>query len=964
MKVKIDSEEIDYPEKTTIMEYLKSQNKHIPGVCKLEEFDPYGSCRLCLVNVNGRMLPACATYPQENANIKTTGKEVIDSRRTALELMLSNHTGDCIGPCVEGCPADSDVQGYLALIANGKIHEAVGLMKQNYVLPAALGRVCPAFCEEECRRNYVDKPVAIRELKRYAADWDLEHGPWMPKIPESTGKKIAIIGGGPAGLSCAYYLRTKGHEVEIFEAMQKLGGMLRYGIPKYRLPKDVLDKDIATIIDTGIKVHTNTRVGNDISFNKLQKKFDAVFLAIGSWEPVRIRYEGCELPGVLDAIEFLREINMGKEVDIGENILVVGGGNSAMDVARTANRLGANVTVAYRRSRKEMPADEREIIEAEEEGVEFMLLSNPVKILGTDCCEKVELIKMKLGEPDESGRCRPIACEGTNYSIKSDNVILAIGQKNDVEFMDKIGLKHDRGWLNYNKTTYQTNIDGLFVGGDVATGPSTVIESIDQGRKAAFMIDLYVHDKLEHSVEVFERPWEYLDELNTNEELFDLLMTLKPYKHWIKPTEEYYKDEERIPRVESHILPAYERKDNFKEVEKTLTREEAEKEVRRCMSCGCMDQFECKLREYATLYGAKQDTFIGEKNDNPIDESHPHIRLDTNKCILCGQCINLTHEITGEGIIDNLNRGFITKNGPPVGMKLEDTEGQFYGNFVDDCPTGAFSFKYPFVKDGPWDAEQYKTICNGCGMGCEMIVEIYRGLPVTVRAFDDSWNHGLVCDIPRFTRLWENKILKPLKKENGKFTEISFKDAEKIVKKHTKNLAIILSGDITDDEIKEIEKFAKKKNFSLYTTAQEGISTTKFASIFRSKRIKVDVPLDKYPVLKPFINIAKKQGAIITDKNSDIAILEAPAEPEDIPTIIMHEGVNEVGHLEYGLKQPPTKNPNYLIIGASEKEYDGFTMSLGMNPNADLILPMPSWISRSGKVHTSEKRELQVKAIT
>ena len=281
MKIIIDDKEVDYPENTKLLEYLKKTDKHIPGLCKVNELDPYGSCRLCLIDSDDRLLASCNYIPRENDKITTLSENIIDMRKTNLELILSDHVGDCIAPCQKACPANADVQGYVALIAMGKYTESVKLMKEKYVLPAVLGRVCPAFCEEKCRRQLVEEPLALRQAKRFAADYDLENGPWMPDIPSPTGKKIAIIGGGPAGLSCAYYLRIKGHDITIYEAMPELGGMLRYGIPTYRLPRKVLDADIATIIDLGIVVKNNMALGKDITMEYLRGNYDAVFMAIG-----------------------------------------------------------------------------------------------------------------------------------------------------------------------------------------------------------------------------------------------------------------------------------------------------------------------------------------------------------------------------------------------------------------------------------------------------------------------------------------------------------------------------------------------------------------------------------------------------------------------------------------------------------------------------------------------------------
>ncbi|MHA1211104.1 MAG: FAD-dependent oxidoreductase, partial [Candidatus Heimdallarchaeota archaeon] len=941
MKVKINNEEKDFPEKTTIMDFLRQNNQHIAGVCKMKELDPYGSCRLCLVDINGRLLPACSTYPRESDQIATMNYPVLNSRKTALELMLSDHYGDCIGPCNEGCPSKSDVQNYLALIAMGKYHEAVALMKRDYILPASLGRVCPAFCEDACRRGLVEGPVGIRLAKRFAADYDLANGPWMPEIPSATGKSIGIVGGGPAGLAAAFYLRIKGHAVTIYEAQPKLGGMLRYGIPEYRLPKETLDKDIDTVIKTGIDVQTNIRVGEDISLEELRMKHHAIFVGVGAWKVYRPRLDNCEIPGVLDAIDFLRRIAAGETIDIGKDVLVVGGGNSAMDVARTCVRLGANVSLSYRRTEKEMPARKIEIEEAEEEGVNFMILSNPINIIGDSKVQEIEMVKMELGEPDESGRRRPTVCDGSNYCIEMDTIIFAIGQRPDFNLLKKIGIEHHNwGGAVYDPITYETNMSGVFVGGDVAIGAATVIEAIATSKDAAKMIDFYLKGTLPRMKEIIKEPWRHLNTIEADENIKEFLQSYNPYNHWKTVTEEDYKDRVRQEPLKADVLPVKERVRTFDEVELTPKEKDVLHETERCMSCGCLDTYECKLREYAKLYGAKQDNFAGELHKDPIDESHPHVILDNNKCILCGRCINLTHEITGEGLIDNLNRGFPTKNGPPIGMKLGEVGGDFVGQFVDECPTGAFTTRTPYPKDGPWRVSHKPTTCFDCGMGCEMNIEIYDGFAVNVVSKDDSWNHGLVCDKPRFGRSWEKAIEKPMKKDGSKFKELSVKDAKVLAKDHSSDLAIILTPSVTNDEAQAIMKFAKTKGFKVGALVDEGVSTAKFANIFTSKRIHLDVKLSDYPVLKPFVHIAQLQGAILTKENPDIAIINAPAKPLDIPTIIMHKGLNEIGLMNLGLEKIP-KAKNYLVIGSTDKKLKGYIMSMGKNENAELILPLP-----------------------
>ena len=306
----------------------------------------------------------------------------------------------------------------------------------------------------------------------------------MPEIPPATGKKIAVVGGGPAGLSNAFYLRLFGHDITIYESLPELGGVLRNGIPEYRLPKKIVEKDINTVIDTGISVKTNCTIGIDITLDQLKQDYDAIFLSIGAWKSRIMKIEGNNLPGVMQGINFLKKLNLGEKIDIGKNVVVVGGGHSAMDVARSVKRMGSEVTVVYRRSSEEMPAKD-ELEEEIKEGINFIFLANPVKIIGKEKIESIELIKMKLGEPDESGRRRPIPIEGSNYRINIDNCILSIGQVADEDIIQKFGLKYKWGKINYNPITFETDSPGVFGGGDLVLGTSSVIEGITTGRKAA-----------------------------------------------------------------------------------------------------------------------------------------------------------------------------------------------------------------------------------------------------------------------------------------------------------------------------------------------------------------------------------------------------------------------------------------------------------------------------------------------
>lgn len=433
VRVNIDNKEIFAEEGKTILEVAHENNIEIPHLCYDKRLKPYGACGLCVVEIEGspKLARACSTYVTDKMVIKTDSPRVRNARKMALELLLSEHRGDCRPPCVLACPAHTDCQGYVGLIANGQFREAVALIKEQLPFPASIGRVCPHPCEEACRRNMVDQPIAIAELKRFVGDIDLLDDGYIPPIKPKTGKKVAIVGGGPAGLTCAFFLAKEGHDIVVYEAMPKAGGMLRYGIPEYRLPKGILDKEIELIEKMGVQIKTNMRLGVDISLEYLRKNYDAVFLAVGAWKSSTLGCPGDSAEGVIGGIEFLRKVSMNQPVNLGQRVLVVGGGNTAMDAARTAIRLGAKeVTVLYRRTREEMPAEDIEVNEAEEEGVKFQFLVAPIEVI-TDGgrVRALKCQRMRLGDMDESGRRRPVPIEGAEVILKLIQLYLQLVRK-------------------------------------------------------------------------------------------------------------------------------------------------------------------------------------------------------------------------------------------------------------------------------------------------------------------------------------------------------------------------------------------------------------------------------------------------------------------------------------------------------------------------------------------------------
>ena len=398
---------------------------------------------------------------------------------------------DAPPPCVGACPAGTDVPGYLRLIAEGKPEEACALILEKVPFPGILGRVCMHPCEQKCRRGEVNQPVSICALKRYAADKSGDVFERATKVKPDTGRRVAVVGSGPAGLTAAFYLRKQGHEVTVFEGKAKPGGMMRYGIPFYRLPEDVVDKEINQVLSTGIHLETNQLLGRDFSLEGLKEKgFDVVFVALGLQQSRKIELEGADLQGVLWGVDFLSEVSEGKEIPMKDRVLVVGGGNVAVDVALTAMRMGAGaVTMACLESRDEMPANEWEIEMAREEGVKLMPSWGPGKIIGENgIVSGMELVQC-ASVFDASGNFCP-AFDDVTQSLDMDQVILAIGQAADLSFVgEQNPLKVDRGLIVVDEETLETQMPGVYAGGEVGRGPGALIDAVASGRKAAMSID-------------------------------------------------------------------------------------------------------------------------------------------------------------------------------------------------------------------------------------------------------------------------------------------------------------------------------------------------------------------------------------------------------------------------------------------------------------------------------------------
>ena len=710
LNLTINGKNITVEEGTTILQAAKDNGIYIPTLCYDDAVKVYGACGLCVVEAEGipKLLRSCSAKCSDGMVVNTESKRVVQSRKIAMELLMSAHDGDCIAPCQLNCPARTDCQGYVGLIANGEYEAALKLIKNRVSLPASIGRVCPHPCETACRRGKVDEAINIAQLKAFAADMDLNSDSYLPEKNAPTGKKIAIIGGGPAGLTAAYRLAISGHEVTVYDMMEKMGGMLRYGIPQYRLPKEVLDKEIAIIEKLGVKMINGVKLGKDFTVASLKSQNDAVIVAVGAWKSSSMRTPGEELDGIYGGIDFLRAVALKQEINIGDKVVICGGGNTAMDACRTAVRLGAKeVYCVYRRTRNEMPAEDIEITEAEEEGVQFKFLTNPISFNGKDGKVKsVTLQLMELGEPDASGRRRPVAIEGKTEKLDVDSVIVAIGQKLVNEDVNELKLT-DRGNIEADIDTFKTNIEGVFAIGDATNrGASIAIEAIGEANRCALSIDAYLNgEDIETRVPYISR---------RDEELID------------------FQSKEKCPARKPKVLSAAERKNNFDEVCLGYTEEDAKAEASRCLECGCKEYYKCKLLSVAQRYDIHPERFKGEMPQKYTADSNEFIERNSAKCILCGLCVRSCKEVMNISAIGLLGRGFKTEVAPAFNLSLDQTKCTNCGLCVELCPTGALTEKSALKKQVPLKEEYSKETVTIDGKQAEVLVSRYDGKIIRV----------------------------------------------------------------------------------------------------------------------------------------------------------------------------------------------------------------------------------------
>ena len=806
--ITLDGRIIAVKQGDTLLDAARGAGIDIPALCYDPRLPPYAACFICIVEVEGRrgMAPACATKAEEGMKVRTSTENIVRLRKLGLELLLSNHHGDCVAPCNMACPAGIDIRSYLSEAARGNYNEALRIIKESNPFPSVCGRICPHPCEDNCRRRLVDSAVSINQVKRFISDRDRASlKPWLPATQPKNGRKAAVIGGGPGGMSAAHYLAVLGYSVTVFEAMPKAGGMLRYGVPDYRLPPEVLDAEIESILSLGVELRVGHEWGKDFHLADLRKQgFSAIIVAVGAWSGMPMGVEGEDRPGVWSGIAMLEKANKGERPDLGRRVLVVGGGNTAMDCARTALRLGAGeVSVVYRRGLTEMPANPEDIEEARDEGVKFYFLTAPAGFPGEGKISAMRCVKMELGEPDTSGRRKPIPVPGSETDIPADSVIAAIGQKVRWDGFDSDGLKLTKwGTPQTDPATLEAvGQTDVYVCGDCLTGPATAIEAIAGGRMAA----LSAHNKLSGAKEpIIPHPFNI-----RKGKLADL--DPRDYDNYPK------KERAKVPQ-----LPPAARARVYDEVSQTLTEEAVLAEADRCLRCGCREVSTCLLRRYAEQYGAKGEEFKGEKTPANDIPDHPYIVRDQQKCIMCGRCVRVCAELRGSGAIGLMGRGFSAQIAPPWAGSLQKAECKSCGQCIATCPTGALSAKLKDERIPAWRAEERNATCPYCGAGCILTVAVADGKIQRVsNKMGASGEDNIICSkgFTGFDLLEAgDRLLEPMIKEKNGWRKADWNSALKTaadgLKKAAaeggpKSAAVLGSPRLTNEALYLLQKIAR-----------------------------------------------------------------------------------------------------------------------------------------------------------
>jgi len=770
MKISINGMEITAQEGITILEAAERAEIYIPTLCHVRGKNGENPCGLCVVEVAGNETPvrSCDTKIQEGMQISTDTDTVKELRSGRLAILAETHFGDCKAPCNLTCPGQINVQGYIAHVAKGQYEEGLRLVMERNPFPFSVGRVCPRFCETKCRRMLLEEPIAINHLKRFLADWCMANKIDLRISKEpATGKKVAVIGGGPSGLTGAYFLTRKGHEVTVYEAAPELGGMLRYGFPEFKIPKAVLDYEINSLLKLGINVKTGQKWGADYTLQELRDQgFDAILIAIGNPVDKDLEIPGQGLSGVMGSSEFLRKFTTGEKTGYGKRGLVLGGNNIAVEAARALIRAGVeDVTIIDPRPKDEMPAHQRNIADAESEGVKFMELATPLGITQADAGLALELIRMELGEPDKRGKRNPVEIPGSNMHLQVDTVVYSMGKMATKDGFTGGSLEESleltpAGNINANPRTFLTNLDGIYAAGDTTSGPRSVIQAVVGGRRAAENIHAQIMDVEREAGESrfnFSR--------GKTLESVDLQtfagISSKPREKMVQ------RDPQKAAR-------------DYDEVKLGFDEEIARREAARCLSCGCTAYDRCDLKRLSIENDINLNkTGMGEKPLYEKDASHPAITVDLNKCIFCQRCFNSCEydalELSASGFDEKGRARNIT-------LRFND-KCVCCGKCVDNCSTGALNKKEQIVPMVNETIEKVRTTCPYCGTGCQLELKVKGNTLMEVTASPDQIpNLGDLCVKGRFGHAFlshPDRLKTPLlrRQKGGPLEPVSWNEA-------------------------------------------------------------------------------------------------------------------------------------------------------------------------------------------
>jgi formate dehydrogenase major subunit len=802
LKIRVNQREIEAERGENLLEVIRRAGFEIPTLCYLKEKGSASNpCGLCVVKIKDEgIVRSCSYILEREIEVETDISEIKEIRKKILEGLVANHYGDCKAPCHTPCPGGLNIQGYIGFIAKGDFKASLALIKEKLPLPAVVGRVCPRFCEPVCRRALVDQAVAINNLKRFVADYCLEHGELPLELPPLKDKRVAVIGAGPAGISCAYFLRLKGYRVTVFDKEEEPGGLLRYGIPSFKLPREVLKKELENIFKLGITFQGGRAWGKDFTLKDLKESgFEAIFIATGSRKERFFGFQGEELAE--SGLQFLYNFNKGlvdKKAFEGKKIALLGCSYTALELSRVLIRLGCTVNVYYPRSRMEVPVPQREVGYAQKEGVNFVYVTAPWILERAKGTYKVTFVRTSLTEKRE---IKPLP--ETAFEEEFDYVFRAWGEVPSPEFKEFGELEsqlevNSEGVLKVNSQTLSTNIEGVFAGGDFIYGSKTVIQAVASGRKAAQTISAYFEgrppEKTPITVKYDFSRGKRAEEFDSN--FLDLFVS-----------EERAQLKERDPK---------ERVGDFEEVLIGLTEEEALKEANRCLRCGCLGIHKCEFRELLI----KEDVGVAKarkKIKYAIQKAHPLIEVDSNKCIACERCVRACP-------YSAIFFRVVHKGKPTEHITFRFTENCVNcGACVDACPTGALIKKNLLVPYSRANAKAVKSVCGYCGVGCNLTVWVKNGTILEVTGRDLAPNYGNTCVKGRFGFEFyksEERLVKPLlRKDRMKdFEEVSWERAlefvaENLVKIRDKYgpqaLAFLCSARTSNEENYLMQKIAR-----------------------------------------------------------------------------------------------------------------------------------------------------------